>query len=178
MKQNYILIVILVTQLINNRTFNMTKTVQILIVSVFFCISGVKATAQSSTTMQDIYETVNEKVVKLEEENNKEIVNMTFDLLVNQNSKSIYRFLDGAFTYDITVLGDRRISRLKLSVYKQAADDWELVDQAAGSNPKIKIYPAGFEEYRFVVTVDDFKGSNNAGHFALILYHDNPEKTR
>jgi hypothetical protein len=128
--------------------------------------------------MQDIYETVNTKMIALEEDQDKEIVNMTFDLLVNQNSKSIYRFLDGAFSYDVTVLGDRRISRMKISVYKQGTDDWELVDQAEGSNPKIKIYPSGFEEYRFMVTVDQFKGSNNAGHFALILYHDNPEKKR
>jgi len=154
----------------------MNKILQLSLFLAFFCVFSTRVISQSSTTMQDIFETVSEKMVDLEEKNNKEIVNMTFDLLVNQNSKSIYRFLDGAFTYDVMVLGDRRVNRLNISVYKQGANDWELVDQATGSNPKIKMYPSGFEEYRFDVTVDDFKGSNNAGHFALILYHENPEK--
>jgi len=156
----------------------MSKILQLSLFLAFFYVFSTRVISQSSTTMQDIFETVSENMVDLEEKNNKEIVNMTFDLLVNQNSKSIYRFLDGAFTYDVMVLGDRRVNRLNISVYKQGANDWELVDQATGSSPKIKIYPAGFEEYKFVISVDDFKGSNNAGHFALILYHENPEKNK
>jgi len=156
----------------------MNKILKISLFLAVFCIFSANVMPQSTTTMQDIFETVSNKIADLEETSNKEVVNVTFDLLVNQNSKSIYRFLDGAFTYDLLLIGDRRISSFKVSVYKQGTSDWELVDQASGLNTKLKLYPSGFEEYQFVVTVSDFKGSNNAGHFALILYHDNPEKSR
>jgi hypothetical protein len=35
-----------------------------------------------------------------------------------------------------------------------------------------------FEQYEFTVTVDEFKTGESTGHFALILYHQNPEKNR
>ena len=155
----------------------MSKILQLSIFLILFCIFSGRVVSQSSTTMQDIFETVSSKITDLEEKNDKEVVNVTFDLLVNQNSKSIYRFLDGAFTYDLAVIGDRRVGSFKVKVYKQGASDWELVEETSGLNPKTKLYPSGFEEYKFVVTVLDFKGSSNAGHFALILYHENPEKT-
>jgi hypothetical protein len=156
----------------------MNKIIQLSLILAVFCVFNAKVLPQSTTTMQDIFETVSGKVTDLEEKSNKEVVNVTFDLLVNQNSKSIYRFLDGAFTYDMALVGDRRVGSFKVSVYKQGASDWELVETASGLNPKIKLYPKDFEEFQFVVAVTDFKGSNNAGHFALILYHDNPEKSR
>jgi hypothetical protein len=132
--------------------------------------------SQSNTTMQDILETVNDKVIVLEDEQNKEIVNITFDLLVNTGKKSVWRSLDPSFSYDLEVIGDRRISKLKLTVYKQGSSGWEYVDEVTGSSPKLKIYPADFEQYEFTVTVDDFRKDKNVGHFAMILYHENPEK--
>lgn len=156
----------------------MKKILQLSLFLAIFSVFSSGVLSQSTTTMQDIFETVSDKIVDLEEKSDKEVVNVTFDLLVNQNSKSIYRFLDGQFTYDLTVIGDRRVGSFKIKVYKRGVNDWELVDEASGLNPKIKLYPSGFEEYKFVVTVKEFKGSNNAGHFALILYHENPEKTR
>ena len=137
-----------------------------------------KLYAQSTTTMQDILETVTNKVVELEDDNNKEVVNMTFDLIVNEGKKTVWRNLDPSFTYDLMVIGDRRISKLKVTVYKQGASGWEYVSEFTGSTPKLKIYPTDFEQYEFTVTVEEFKTGKNTGHFALLLYHENPEKNK
>ncbi|MBZ0201744.1 MAG: hypothetical protein K8I03_01870, partial [Ignavibacteria bacterium] len=133
--------------------------------------------SQSSTTMQDIMETVNKKVVELEDQKNQEIVNMTFDLLVNQGKKTIWRYLDPAFSYDVMVIGDRRIEKLKVTVYKKdKSGEWTFVDEYTDDKPLIRITPADFDQYEFTVTVDQFKTGNSTGHFALLLYHQNPER--
>lgn len=144
----------------------------------FILTFNCQAYAQSTTTMQDIMETVSSKVASLEDDNNKEIVNMTFDLLVNDGKKTVWRNLDPSFTYDLIVIGDRRIGKLKISVYKQSKDIWELVGEIAGSSPKMKITPTEFEQYEFTVSVEEFKTGKNTGHFALLLYHENPEKNK
>jgi hypothetical protein len=143
---------------------------------LFVCFGFAFASAQSSTTMQDILETVTAKVIDLEDEKHQEVVNMTFDLLVNEGTKKVYRFLDPSFGYTLVAFGDRRINRLRVSVYKQGKQDWEYVTELSGSSPEIKIYPSDFEQYEFTVSVDSFKGTNTTGHFALLLYHRNPEK--
>jgi hypothetical protein len=126
--------------------------------------------------MQDILETVTAKVAELEDDSNKEIVNMTFDLLVNEGKKTIWRNLDPSFTYELMVIGDRRIGKMKVTVYKQGKEGWEYVNEISGSIPKLKIYPADFEQYEFTVTVEEFKTGKNTGHFVLILYHENPDR--
>ncbi len=155
----------------------MKKTYFLMILAVLFLVSG-NAFSQSTTTMQDILETVTARVIDLEDESSKEIVNMTFDLLVNTGKKTVWRSLDPSFSYDLMVIGDRRISRLKVTVYKQGKSGWEYVDEITSSSPKLKIYPTDFEQYEFTVTVDEFKTGKNTGHFALLLYHENPEKKK
>jgi len=153
----------------------MKKTYFLLIFAVSILISG-SAFSQTNTTMQDIIETATGKIIDLEEDSNKEIVNITFDLLVNTGKKTVLRNLDPSFSYDLMVIGDRRISKLKVTVNKQGASGWEFVDEISGLTPKVKIYPSDFVQYEFTVTVDEFKTGKNVGHFALILYHENPEK--
>jgi len=134
--------------------------------------------SQSATTMQDILSTVNTQVVELEEQRNQEIVNMTFDLLVNRGKKTIWRYLDPAFDYDIMVIGDRRIEKIKITVYKKDNNtgDWKFVDEYSDSKPIIRLDPQDFEQYEFTVTVDEFNPGNSTGHFAFLLYHQNPER--
>ena len=148
-----------------------------LILSSLFLFSQ-RSYSQSSTTMQDILETVSTKVVELEEQRNQEIVNMTFDLLVNTGKKTMWRYLDPAFTYDVMVLGDRRIEKLKITIYKKdnSSGDWVFVDEYTDEKPLVRIEPKDFEQYEFNVTVDKFKSGNTTGHFALLLYHQNPER--
>lgn len=134
--------------------------------------------SQSATTMQDIMETVSAKVIELEDQRNQEIVNMTFDLLVNTGKKTIWRYLDPAFDYDVMVLGDRRVEKLKVTVYKKNSktNEWEFVDEYSDDKPVIRLDPQEFEQYEFTVTIDKFKTGSTTGHFALLLYHQNPER--
>jgi len=134
--------------------------------------------SQSSTTMQDILETVTAKVAELEDQRNQEVVNMTFDLLVNTGKKTVWRYLDPSFDYDVMVIGDRRVEKLKVTVYKKdnASGEWKFVDEYTDDKPVLRIDPQEFEQYEFTVTVDKFKSGNTTGHFALLLYHQNPER--
>ena len=66
---------------------------------------SVSSFSQSATTMQDIIQDATKKVVELEEQRNQEVVNMTFDLIVNKGKKTIWRNLDPSFDYDVLVLG-------------------------------------------------------------------------
>lgn len=134
----------------------------------------------TSTTMQDIVEAATKKVAELENQRNQEVVNMTFDLLVNQGKKTIWRYLDPAFDYDVIVLGDRRVKSLKLSVYKKnnQTGEWSFVDEYSAENPQLRLDPAEFEQYEFTVTADQFRPGDATCHFAFILYHQNPERNR
>ena len=148
-----------------------------IILSSFFLFNS-RSFSQSATTMQDIIETVSAKVIELEDQRNQEIVNMTFDLLVNTGKKTIWRYLDPAFDYDVMVLGDRRVEKLKVTVYKKnsTTNEWEFVDEYSDDKPVIRLDPQEFEQYEFTITVDKFKTGSTTGHFALLLYHQNPER--
>ena len=139
---------------------------------------SVKSFSQSATTMQDIIEDATKKVVELEEQRNQEVVNMTFDLIVNKGKKTIWRNLDPSFDYDVLVLGDRRIKTLKVTVYRKDSQtsEWKMVDEFSSEKPLIRIDPAEFEQYEFTVSVDEFRLGESTGHFAFILYHQNPER--
>ena len=151
-------------------------TTAIILSSLFLFNS--RSFSQSATTMQDIMETVSAKVIELEDQRNQEIVNMTFDLLVNTGKKTIWRYLDPAFDYDVMVLGDRRVEKLKVTVYKKNSktNEWEFVDEYSDDKPVIRLDPQEFEQYEFTITVDKFKTGSTTGHFALLLYHQNPER--
>jgi hypothetical protein len=146
---------------------------------LFAFISSKSAFAQSETTMQDILETVSSKVTELEEEKDQEIVNVTIDLLVRTTGKKqVTRYLDPSFDYKVMVIGDRRISKLDLVVYKKTKKDWDYVTEATSSIPQIDITPSDFEQYEFTVSVNQFKGDNLTGHFALLIYHIDPTKKK
>ena len=151
-------------------------TTAIILSSLF--LFSTRTYSQSATTMQDILETVSAKVIELEDQRNQEIVNMTFDLIVNTGKKTVWRYLDPAFDYDVMVLGDRRVEKLKITVYKKNSktNEWEFVDEFSDDKPVLRLDPQDFEQYEFTVNVDKFKTGSTTGHFALILYHQNPER--
>lgn len=151
-------------------------TTAIILSSLFLFNS--RTYSQSATTMQDILETVSAKVIELEDQRNQEIVNMTFDLIVNTGKKTVWRYLDPAFDYDVMVLGDRRVEKLKITVYKKNSktNEWEYVDEYTDDKPVIRLDPQEFEQYEFTVNIDKFKTGSTTGHFALLLYHQNPER--
>ena len=156
------------------------KTLFTVLFLLLFAFIGAKVSfAQSETTMQDILETVTSKVIDLEEGKDQEVVNITIDLLVRTTGKKqVTRFLDPSFDYKVMVLGDRRITKLDLVVYKKAKKDWEYVTEATSLIPQIDITPTDFEQYEFTVSVNQFKGDNLTGHFALLIYHVDPTKKK
>lgn len=148
------------------------------IIALTFIFASNKVYSQSATTMLDILETVTSKAAELEDQRNQEIVNMTFDLLVNRGKKTIWRYLDPAFEYEVMVLGDRRIESLKITVYKKdnTTNEWYFVDEYSDTKPHLRLNPQEFEQYEFTITVDKFKTGSTTGHFAMLLYHQNPER--
>jgi hypothetical protein len=132
--------------------------------------------AQSETTMQDIIETVSNKITELEDEKDQEIVNTTIDLLGGDNQKTLTRYLDPSFDYTILAFGDRRISKLRIIVKKMNGEDWDYVSEAASSMPDIKITPTGYDLYSVTINVQEFKPGNSTGHYAILIYHKDPLK--
>lgn len=147
------------------------------LVTLFLLSLSRRGFSQSSTTMQDILQTATAKVVTLEDQDKKEVVNISMDLLVNKNAKTIWRYLDPAYTYTVMTIGDRRINKLKLIVYKRdnKTKEWNFVGETSAQKPELKLDPTDFEEYEFTISVDEFVAGNTAGHFTLILYHQLPE---
>ncbi len=149
-----------------------------LLAAFAFLLMNFSSYSQSSTTMQDILETTTQKVVELEEQRNQEIVNMTFDLIVNKGKKTIWRFLDPAFDYDALILGDRRVGKIKITVNRKdnTTGEWIFVDEYSDDRPLIRLDPQEFEQYEFTISVVEFRTGNSTGHFAFLLYHQNPER--
>ena len=137
-----------------------------------------KVFSQSATTMTDIISTVSTKISDLEEKQNQEVVNVTMDLLINNSEKIMRRFLDPSFKYDIVLLGDRRISKLRIKIYRKGTSDWEFIDSLSSAKPQLRIEPEQYGEYMFNVSVSEFQPGDNTGHFALLLYHKNPERDK
>lgn len=153
------------------------KTFFSAVVILFFAFCSKTVYSQSETTMQDILEKVTDQVTTLEDEKDQEIVNITIDLLVRTTGKKqVTRYLDPSFDYKVMLIGDRRISKLNLLVYKKTKEDWEYVTEATSSIPQIELTPTDFEKYEFTISVNRFKGKNLTGHFALLIYHIDPTK--
>jgi hypothetical protein len=131
----------------------------------------------SATTLSDIIDSVTSRVNYLETKQDKEVVNVTIDLLVGtQGTKMVYRYLDNGFDYNVLLIGDRRISELKMVVSRKSGDNWIKVDRSNGTNPELSIYPDERALYEFIISADNFNDDYSAGHFALLLYHIDPDK--
>lgn len=151
-------------------------TLFIFLIQFFF--TDISSAQYSATTMQDILQTVNDKVIYLEDDKDQEIVNITIDLIVGGGEKRVYRKLDPSFDYEIMVIGDRRISKTYLNVNRQSDEGWQNVQSSSSKSPLIKITPPDYVQYEFIISVDEFKKDYTTGHFALIIYHRDPLKSK
>ena len=133
----------------------------------------------SETSMKDIIETFSDKIKTLEDVKDMEIVNTTIDLLVNTTGeKYVYRYLDNSFYYNVIAFGDRRIKKINIDVRKKSAEKWIKVDNVSGENAELELFPDTRAFYEFTISVVEFNGENNAGHFALLIYHKDPLKNK
>jgi hypothetical protein len=144
---------------------------------ILFCFFLFNRTSfsQSATTILDILKTATDKVEKLEDDN-QEVVNFTIELLVGtKNSKTVYRNLDNSFSYTLTCIPDRKISKLTLTVYKKVGEEWKYYDEDSGTKPELTFKPKEYGLYEISVKADSFTKDWTAGHFALIVYHVIPK---
>lgn len=132
----------------------------------------------STTSMQDIIDSVKERINQLENVQDMEVVNVTIDLIVGGGEKYVYRYLDNSFDYKALVIGDRRIGKMNLVVRKQNDKDEKriMVDKVKGKNILLDIFPDSRAFYEFTLSVGEYNEDNNAGHFAFLLYHLDPLK--
>jgi hypothetical protein len=157
----------------------MKKLIFLFALLVLFAGANISFAQISETTMKDITESVTDKIKTLEDVSDMEIVNITTDLLVGAGGqKFVYRYLDKNFDYKILAFGDRRIKSLNVDVRKKSGDTWIKVDKTTGVNAELDIFPDSRAFYEFTISVDEFKGDNNAGHFAFFLYHIDPTKKK
>lgn len=146
----------------------------IIAVLFLFVISG-KSLAQDDTSIQDILEKANKKVVLLEDQS-KEIVNLTIELLVGtKNGKTIYRKLDPSFSYTLSAITDKRIAEMTITVYKKTDKDWDFVTETSEKNPTVSIIPTEYVTYEITFKAVEFSKGFGGGHFASFLYHIKPE---
>jgi len=121
-------------------------------------------------------------IQKLEEwcqtikENGYQVVRIESDIIFKNKPKEITRKLIKGKSYTVfTVANGDRVSDIDLFVYKKSGEDWVLVDKDDDqTNISIVrgITPEESGDYKFVVNAYSFKDNNNAGHYALILAHD------
>ena len=146
-----------------------------LITAILFQIFLGNSYSQDDTSIQDILEKVNKKVILLEDDK-QEIVNLTIELLVGtKNSKAIYRKLDNTFTYTLIALTDKRIADMSITVYKKTEKDWEFVAETSGKNPTVTIIPTDYVLYEITFKAVEFSEGYRGGHFASFLYHIKPK---
>jgi len=130
--------------------------------------------AQDETSMKDIQAKVTAFSNQLEQDKSFEIVNVTMDLIVNDDSKSFTRYLDPSYDYTITAFGDSRIDKLTLNVNNGTSSDFEYIAESVAANPSISVKPTGYSQYEFTISKAKYYGNNTSGHFAVIIYHRTP----
>jgi len=101
-----------------------------------------------------------------------EIVRIEYDLLFT--TKNSYRVLYKGWKYGIFAIGDYRIKRLSISVYKKENDEWKFISSSSTDKYtalSIIDQKDKNEEYAFQVKAEEFEEGYKAGHYALIIYH-------
>ena len=133
--------------------------------------------AQSETTMTDIYEKGSAVISMLEDQHDKEIVRIEYDIVTT--SKTTTRVLNDCWTYTIVGFADYRVEDLDVIVYRKQNGSWVEVarDTDTDSTPIVTVTPSTTQEYKIEVRVADFKAGESAAHYGLMICHDQPQPT-
>lgn len=90
----------------------------------------------------------------LEMEKGYRVIRLEFDRIYdNANS---FRYLNEGVEYEIIVLGDEKVEKISLKVYKQLNNVWSLVGSDEGDNigATVRYKPIDYGLYRFSLSVD------------------------
>ncbi len=131
--------------------------------------------ANEYTTMSPIMEKGEEIVEFLENSQDQEIVRMEYDILTSTTSS--YRTLTNNWTYTIVAFGDFRFQDIDVNVYRKVNGTWKPVtsDSDESSMAVVTVSPNTTGEYRIDITAYSFKDGYSAGHYGLIICHDQPD---
>ena len=127
---------------------------------------------KNGTSMMPIMGDALPVIEYIEDSLKAEIVRIEYDLLFS--TKPSYRTLYKGWKYGIFVIGDYRIKKLSISVYKKEAGEWKFISKSSTDKytalsiiePKEET-----EEYAFQVKAEEFEEGYKAGHYAIIVYH-------
>ena len=136
--------------------------------SVNLCIS------QTETNLQDIKDEVSAYTNRLDQDKSYEVVNTTFNVITNNDTKSFTKNLDPSYDYIIAVIGDNSIDRLTLDINNGTTTELNYNSETTTANAPVRIIKSGGNStYEFTVRNAKYYGGNSTGNFAIIIYRKN-----
>jgi len=107
----------------------------------------------------------------IEDTMNVEIVRLEYDLIFDK--KVTYRTLFKGWKYGIVVIGDYRIKKVNVHIYKKVDEKWDFVRSSNTQNHLAIVNEEPLEngDYLFQIIVDEFAEGYKAAHYSFIVYH-------
>lgn len=126
----------------------------------------------SSTTMTPIISRAVDIMKYVENDMNKEIVRMEYDIL--RTTKTTTRVLSSGWTYLIIAFGDYRFKDIDVKVYRNEQGSWQLVDKDNDANAVavVSVTPQYEGEYLIEISAYSFEPGYDVGHYGLIIAHE------
>lgn len=124
------------------------------------------------TSMVPIYRDARTYIDYIEDDLDKEIVRIEFDIL--RTTKTTERTLSPGWEYGIFAFGDYTMADIDIKVYKKVFGTWTLIksDTEDDRSAMVTISPTATEDYRIEISCYRFKGNYSVGHYGLIIFHE------
>ncbi len=126
---------------------------------------------KSGTSMMPIMGDALPVIQYIEDTMNVEIVRLEYDLIFDK--KITYRTLYKGWKYGIVAIGDYRIKKISVHIYKKVNEKWDFIRSSEGNNylAMVNEEPQENGDYLFQIVVDEFAEGFKAGHYSIIVYH-------
>lgn len=126
---------------------------------------------KKATSMMPIMGDALPVIQYIEDTMNVEIVRIEYDLIFDK--KVTYRTLYKGWKYGIVVIGDYRIKKINVHLYKYENDKWQFVRSGKGNDyfSMVNEEPLEKGDYLMQITADEFEEGYKAGHYSIIIYH-------
>ena len=128
--------------------------------------------SDSSTSMAPIMSRAVDIMKLVEDDMNKEIVRMEYDIL--RTTKTTTRILSSGWTYFIIAFGDYRFKDIDIKVYRNVQGSWQLVgkDNDSSAVAIVTVTPQYEGEYLIEISAYSFESGYEVGHYGLIIAHE------
>jgi len=107
----------------------------------------------------------------IEDTLNVEIVRIEYDLIFDK--KVTYRTLYKGWKYGIVAIGDYRIKKINVHLYKWVNEEWKYINSSESTDyfALLTEEPEEQGDYLIQITADEFQEGYKAGHYSVIIYH-------